>query len=92
MPSSSKNTKRPAASSSRFPPRTDGKLRRMAMTETVLEQSEKLDGTIVQTVRLDDGREVQREYRYTCSICGAVDNDHPFPTSAISCMRRGCKL
>lgn len=60
--------------------------------EMVLEQSEKLDGTIVQTVRLADGSEVQREYRYTCSICGAVDNERPFPKSALSCLRRGCKL
>lgn len=62
------------------------------MTEMILEQSEKLDGTIVQTVRLADGSEVRREYRYICSICGAVDNEHPFPRSALSCMRRGCKL
>lgn len=62
------------------------------MAETVLEQSEKPDGTIVQTICLDDGTEVVREYRYYCSICGAVDNERPFPTSAISCMRRGCLL
>lgn len=62
------------------------------MAEMILEQSEKLDGTIVQTVRLDDGSEVLREYRYTCSICGAFDNERPFPKSALSCMRRGCKL
>jgi hypothetical protein len=62
------------------------------MTEQILEQSEKRNGTIVQTIRLDDGSEVVREYRYYCSICGAVDNDRPFPTSAISCMRKGCRL
>jgi hypothetical protein len=60
--------------------------------EVILEQSEKLDGTVVQLVRQQDGTEVRREFRYTCSICGAVDNEHPFPTSAISCMRRGCRL
>lgn len=72
--------------------RAEGMPQWMTRTERVLEQSEKLDGTIVQTVRLADGAEVQREYRYTCSICGAVDNERPFPTSALSCMRRGCRL
>lgn len=65
--------------------------RRHPMTDTILERSEKPDGTIVDIVRLADGSEVKREYSYICSICGAVDNEHPFPRSAISCMRRGCK-
>lgn len=58
--------------------------------ETILEQSEKLDGTIVQTIRLADGTEIIRECRHTCSICGAY-SDRPFPTSAISCMRPECE-
>lgn len=63
------------------------------MTDTILERSEKPDGTIVDLVRLADGSEVKREYRYTCSICGAVDNEHPFPSgSVLSCLRRGCRL
>lgn len=61
------------------------------MSETILERSEKLDGTIVDLIRMPDGSEIKREYSHICSICGAVDNEHPFPKSAISCMRRGCK-
>ncbi|MCK1275595.1 hypothetical protein IVB46_10165 [Bradyrhizobium sp. 61] len=60
------------------------------MTETVLEETQKLNGNIVQTVRRADGTEYQREYAYTCSICGAP-GDTPFPTWAISCMRKGCR-
>lgn len=26
----------------------------------------------------------------TCSICGKVDRDDPFPRSALSCLRRNC--
>ena len=59
------------------------------MSETILEQSE-YKGTIYQTVRAEDGREFVREFRHTCSICGAF-SDRPFPTSAISCMRPECK-
>ena len=62
------------------------------MTEKVIEQYDRLDGTIGQTIQRDDGSEFTRVLTYTCSICGAVDNERPFPKSAISCMRRGCKL
>jgi len=61
------------------------------MTETVIEQSERLDGVTVQTVRRDDGTEYQRSLYHTCSICGA-ESENPFPRSAISCLRRECKL
>lgn len=60
------------------------------MSEIILEESQKLDGTIVQLVRRDDGTEYSREYKYTCAICGAP-GDRPFPQWAISCMRKGCR-
>lgn len=60
------------------------------MTETILEQSERLDGATVQTVRRDDGTEYQRTLYFTCSICGA-HSDRPFPKSAIGCSRPECK-
>jgi hypothetical protein len=60
------------------------------VSEQILEESEKPDGTLVQTVRREDGSEYQREYKYTCAICGAP-GDSPFPQWAISCMRRGCR-
>jgi len=60
------------------------------MPETILEESEKLDGTIVQTVRMGDGTEIVREYSHICSICGA-HSDRAFPKSAISCMRKECR-
>jgi hypothetical protein len=62
----------------------------MTDEETVLEQSEDLNGCIHQTVRLADGSEVDRVLQYTCSICGA-HSARPFPTSAISCFRPECK-
>lgn len=62
--------------------------------EVILEQSEDLDGTIVQTVRMSDGTEAVRRIStkpvfYTCSICGAKSTE-PFPKSAISCFRKEC--
>lgn len=60
------------------------------MSETILEESEKLDGTRVQLVRRDDGTEYQREYKYTCAMCGALSN-RAFPQWAISCMRDECR-
>jgi hypothetical protein len=60
------------------------------VTETILEESEKPNGTIVQLVRRADGSEYRREYAYTCGICGAP-GDTPFPQWAISCMRRDCR-
>jgi hypothetical protein len=59
------------------------------MPEVVLEQSERLDGVIVQTVRSAEGVEFQRELHFTCSICGAP-SDRPFPKSAIGCSRPDC--
>lgn len=59
------------------------------MAEVVLEESEMLNGTTVQTVRREDGTEYQRQCFYTCSICGAK-SDRPFPRSAISCFRSEC--
>ena len=61
------------------------------MTEIVLEESEKSDGTIVRLVRKDDGTEQRREYRYSCSICGAP-LEEPAPQWALSCLRRDCRL
>ena len=58
-------------------------------SHTVIEQSEKPDGTIVQTWKMADGSEVQREFSYRCSICGQVGTE-PFPKWAISCLRDDC--
>ena len=41
------------------------------MSETILEESEKPNGAIVQTVRREDGSEYRRQHAYTCGICGA---------------------
>lgn len=60
------------------------------MPETILEEYQMLNGNIGQTVRREDGSEYQREYSYTCSICGAP-GDTPFPTWAISCYRSNCR-
>ncbi len=65
------------------------------MSETVLEQSEKLDGTIVQLVRLDDGQEVKREFRYYCQTChgeGWMSADcMPPGEKCIDCNGTGCE-
>jgi hypothetical protein len=58
--------------------------------ETVIEETTDLDGNMVQTVRLEDGREVRRVFSHTCAICGAK-SDRPFPSWAISCFRKECK-
>ena len=60
------------------------------MAEIVLEESERIDGVIVQLVRRDDGTERERKLYYTCSICGA-SSERPFPRSAISCFRNECR-
>lgn len=54
----------------------------MTRTETVLEQSEKLDGTIVQTVQRQDGLEYQREVGLTMLellILAGYDASLPHP-------------
>lgn len=60
------------------------------MAEQILEESEKLNGVVVQTVRRSDGTEYARECQYRCSICG-LPSDRPFPVSAISCFRPDCR-
>jgi hypothetical protein len=61
------------------------------MKETVIEEYDRLDGTVGQTIQRDDGTEYTRICQYHCSICGAA-SDRPFPTSAISCFRDECRL
>jgi hypothetical protein len=61
------------------------------MKEVILEQSELLNGSVVQLVRDEQGNEFQRTLYYTCAICGAR-SDRPFPKVAISCMRSDCEM
>lgn len=61
------------------------------MKETVIEQSERLDGMVVQTVQRSDGTEFSRECPYECSICGAFSH-RKFIRGAIGCMRDECEL
>lgn len=59
--------------------------------EIVLEESETPEGVVVQLVRLPDGREQQRRFRYTCPICGKLDKKRPFSTSPLGCLRSDCE-
>lgn len=48
---------------------------------------------IVEKTRNQITRELQIQASFpTCSICGKVDQEHPFPRDAISCTRADCGI
>lgn len=59
--------------------------------EIIIEESERLDGVVAQTIRLANGQEIVRLAPYRCPICNAPSN-RPFPKAAISCLRADCRI